>query len=217
MKALITSALLGLCALSIGAVSTNSKKITGDYVEARTASVFAGACHYNGELVTTGRDAIMAWSFNAGSFNGVDLAGVKAAASVTSDASLGDEHAARKVELVVDTQATSAQATAVAELVKEKVSAKLGQIVTVRRAPVSFAHTSNQYAVKVEGFASMTVSPMPDNACCAQPNLVWYSPLSPIENRKVGYTSFAAYTAGSLGEPWQRESENSAFYGTFTF
>ena len=36
-------------------------KIAGDYVEARTASVFAGACHYNGELVTTGRDAIMAW------------------------------------------------------------------------------------------------------------------------------------------------------------
>src|SRR5678815_4830331 len=32
----------------------------GDYVEVRTASVFAGACHYNGEVVTTGRDAKMA-------------------------------------------------------------------------------------------------------------------------------------------------------------
>jgi len=30
-----------------------STPIKGDYVEARTASVFAGACHYNGELVTT--------------------------------------------------------------------------------------------------------------------------------------------------------------------
>jgi hypothetical protein len=40
-----------------------SSKITGDYIEARTAAVFAGACHYNGELVTTGHDAIMAWNF----------------------------------------------------------------------------------------------------------------------------------------------------------
>ena len=40
--------------------------VKGDYVEVRTASVFAGPCHYHGELVTTGRDAIMAWNVTSG-------------------------------------------------------------------------------------------------------------------------------------------------------
>src|SRR6478735_7691951 len=65
-----------------------SLPVTGDYVEARTASVFAGACHYNGEFVTTGRDALLAWNFSKGSFNGIDLSGTRAVAAVTSFDSL---------------------------------------------------------------------------------------------------------------------------------
>src|SRR5581483_8100548 len=86
-----------------------STHIAGDYVEARTASVFAGACHYNGELVTTGHEAIAAWSFSSGTFNGVNLAGVRAVAAIGSEANLGQD-AARKTELVVDSSATDAQA-----------------------------------------------------------------------------------------------------------
>src|SRR2546421_9883587 len=83
---------------SVPATSVPAAKITGDYVEARTASVFAGACHYNGELVTTGRDAILAWSFTSGLCNGADLTGLRAMAAVTCDQSLGYDHAARKTE-----------------------------------------------------------------------------------------------------------------------
>src|SRR3954464_9991285 len=109
MKALLSTFALLVCAgLSVSA-APSEKKITGDYVEARTASVFAGACHYNGELVTTGRDAIMAWSFTSGSYHGTDLSGVRAMASVTADDNLSQEHATRKAELIVDTHATAAQ------------------------------------------------------------------------------------------------------------
>ncbi len=58
--------LMGLLLAVISAVITVGSQanvaLTGDYVEARTASVFAGACHFNGEVVTTGRDAVMAWN-----------------------------------------------------------------------------------------------------------------------------------------------------------
>jgi len=194
-----------------------SDKIVGDYVEVRTASVFAGACHYNGEVVTTGRDAIMAWNFTSGTWQGVDLAGVRAMAAVTSDESLGNEHAARKVELIVDSGATDAQANAVASFLREKAADRLGTIVTTRRAPVTFEQKDHTYTVKSDGFASMSVTPMPDAACCKQPNLVWYTPLTPLDHRKVGFTQNAAYTAGTLGDPWQRAGENSAFYGEFAF
>ena len=58
---------------------------------------------------------------------------------------------------------------------------------------------------------------MPNDECCKQPNLVWYSPLMPLDHRKVGYTDSAAYLAGTVGDPWQRSDENSAFYGSFSF
>jgi hypothetical protein len=199
------------------ATSNAPEKIAGDYVEVRTASVFAGACHYNGEVVTTGRDAIMAWNFTAGVWQGTDLAGVQVMAAVTSDESLGNEHAARKVELIVDSSATDAQAKAVASLLREKSADRLGQIMTTRRAAITFQQKGHDYTVKSDGFASMSVTPMPDAACCKQPNLVWYTPLTPVNDRKVGFTQNAAYTAGTLGDPWQREGENSAFYGAFAF
>src|SRR5947209_8653839 len=60
------------------AAAPGSQKVSGDYVEARTASVFAGACHYNGELVTTGEEAIAGWNVTSGYWKGANLTGVKA-------------------------------------------------------------------------------------------------------------------------------------------
>jgi hypothetical protein len=219
MKSILSCALLLLAAAApaISPKANPNNKVIGDYVEVRTASVFAGACHYNGELVTTGRDAVAAWNFTSGSYNGVNLAGVRAAAAVTSDANLGLQDAARKVELVVDTKATDAQVAAVRSLLDARCGSHLGQIVSVRRAPIVFAHADKKYFVKIDGFASMAIEPMPNNECCVQPNLVWYSPLSPCENRKVGFTEHADYTAGTIADRWQREGENSAFYGAFSF
>ncbi|HEU4767917.1 MAG TPA: hypothetical protein VFS77_11095, partial [Pyrinomonadaceae bacterium] len=76
--------------------------VRGEYVEVRTASVFAGACHYNGEVVTTGRDAMMAWNVTSGKWNGVDLTGVRAMAIVNSTANLAEQNAARQSEIIID-------------------------------------------------------------------------------------------------------------------
>ena len=71
-----------ICGAALSPSRAEADHLSGDYVEARTASVFAGACHYNGELTTTGRDAVMAWNITTGSWDGVRLAGVRALAVV---------------------------------------------------------------------------------------------------------------------------------------
>src|SRR2546421_10524011 len=107
-------ALMVLCGLWLTDSRAEFNNLKGDYVEVRTASVFAGACHYNGELMTTGRDAVMAWRVTAGTWRGTDLAGVRAVAGVSADANLADAQAGRASEIVVDSGATEAQAEAVA-------------------------------------------------------------------------------------------------------
>ena len=192
-----------------------SVSLRGDYVEVRTASVFAGACHYNGEVVTTGRDALMAWNVTSGKWQGVDLTGVRVLAIVSADANLGEANAARQSEIIIDSSTSRTQALAMTNALKEKYAASLGKIVEVRTAPITFERNGRTYAV-VTNEAAINVEGMPNDLCCKMPNLVWYVPLVGLENRKVGYTSKALYSGKVVGEPWSRSGENSAFYGTFS-
>jgi hypothetical protein len=212
--------LLGLLSSLAAVVAPNSRAengaVKGEYVEVRTASVFAGACHYNGEMTTTGRDALLAWNVKSGRWQGVDLEGVRAVAIVSASENLAVNNAQRQSEIIIGENASDAQSRAMVDALKSRYIASLGRIISVRRGPMSFEHKGRAYTVRARGFASIDIEPMPDDLCCKMPQLVWYSPLVPLENRKVGYTTKALYEGGDASDPWQRSGENSAFYGSFT-
>lgn len=199
------------------ATSAESVSVRGEYVEVRTASVFAGACHYNGEVTTTGQDALMSWHVTSGQWNGVDLSGVRAVAIVKSDVNLAESDATRRSEILIDREASHSQAAAMVDALKKHYAGSLGKVVGVFSVPIAFDHAQKNFTVKAGTMASITVEAMANDLCCKMPNLVWYSPLVPLTNRKVGYTIDASYSGDSLSEPWQRSGENSAFYGTFSF
>lgn len=211
---IVAAMLVAVSALVFSSQAENVS-LRGDYVEVRTASVFAGACHYNGEVVTTGRDAMMAWNVTSGKWQGVDLTGVRVVAIVSADANLVESYAARQSEIIIDSQASRTQALAMVNALREKYAASLGKVVEVRSAPISFERNGRAYAV-LTNEAAINVEAMPNDLCCKMPNLVWYSPLVGLENRKVGYTAKALYSGKVVGEPWSRSGENSAFYGTFS-
>jgi hypothetical protein len=212
--------LASVCGLliSAGPVSKTqlSLPLAGDYVEARTASVFCGACHFNGEYMSVGNDAVAAWHFTSGAWNGVDVSGVSMIAAVSSVSNLADNQA-RKSELTIDAAATPAQRQAVLSIFHAKYAANFGTVTAVHYAPVLFKHEGSQYTVAAAGFASMTVQSMPNGECCKQPNLVWYTPLVELKGRMVGYTESAENAAGHIGDQWQRFGENSSFYGALAF
>jgi hypothetical protein len=205
------------CALLPGSRAKEVNSLKGDYVEARTASVFAGACHYNGELTTTGRDALMAWRVASGSWHGVELAGVRVLAVVSADVNLSDVQAERRSELIIDRSASSEQARAMTDAIKSMYAATLGKVVNVSRAPIEFKHEDRAYSVSSSSIVTIEVEAMPDDLCCRMPQLVWYEPLVPLTSRKVGHTIKALYAGGTVCDAWQRNGENSAFYGSFSF
>lgn len=206
-----------VCVVAVALTSrAESSSVKGDYVEVRTASVFAGACHFNGEVTTTGREALMAWNVTSGKWNGVDLTGVRAIASVSADDNLSNLQAKRRAEVIVDKSATHAQAVAIIEAIKSRYADALGEIVSVRTAPISFKHEGQTYEVS-SAEAAISVEAMPNDLCCRMPNLVWYSPLVALSQRKVGYTVKALYSGQAVGDNWERAGENSAFYGNFAF
>jgi hypothetical protein len=213
----ILAAVLISCAAALAFTSrAENTTIKGDYVEVRTASIFAGACHFNGEVVTTGREALMAWNFASGRWSGTDLSGLKAIAVVSADANLENAEAVRRTEIILDNSANHDQKVAMLEALKSRYAATLGEIVSVRSAPINFKHEGKSYQVS-SAEAAIDVEAMANDLCCRQPNLVWYSPLVQLSGRKVGYTLKATYSGKTVGDSWERDGENSAFYGSFAF
>lgn len=218
MKRLCMIIMVGIVCVGAVAFSSQAENTTvkGDYVEVRTASVFAGACHFNGEVTTTGRDALMAWNVKSGAWKGVDLTGMRAIAVVSADDNLANAQAGRRSELIMDKAASHAQAVAMLDAIKSRYAESLGQIISVRTAPINFKHEGKTYEVD-SAEAAINVEAMPNDLCCRMPNLVWYSPLVSLGQRKVGYTVKALYAGHTVGDNWERAGENSAFYGNFAF
>ena len=210
-----------LCVSGMASVAAPTGKsaanhIAGDYVEARTASVFAGACHYNGELTTTGREAEMVWHIREGVWNGSALNGLSAVASVVSEANLIDEQAERRSILYVDASATPAQAEALTDALKTKYARSLGKVVDVKRVPITFARKNEAFAVDAKGVTKLNVEAMPNRECCTLPHLVWYKPLVELKDRRVGFTRTSGIADKTLGSAWEKKDQNTAFYGSFT-
>src|SRR5258708_37987814 len=100
----------------------SAQQIRGDYIETRSADVYTGQCFANGEVNLVGKEAIVAWHVQSGSWDGVSLDGLTIAAAVRAQATLGDPYAnpypAQSV-LLVDDQASPQQSAALVNFAKQ--------------------------------------------------------------------------------------------------
>src|SRR5215468_9559923 len=77
-------------AIFVAALVAGGKgSVTGAYVEARTAEVFTGGCIMNSEAETMGKQAVLAWKVDRGSFNGIAIDGLAVVAALSGDRNLG--------------------------------------------------------------------------------------------------------------------------------
>src|SRR5438270_10272683 len=112
-RAIVLLAVCGL-ASTVSIAAGGRSTVSGQYVEARTAEVFTGGCIMGSEAETVGKQAVLAWRVDRGSFNGVSLDGLSVVAAVVGDRNLGIQEigggkAATRSALYVDNRANAAQ------------------------------------------------------------------------------------------------------------
>jgi hypothetical protein len=115
--------------------------IAGDYLEARTADVYTGACFANSEVNLTGKEAVVAWRVRQGSWQGVPVDGLAVVAAVRASATLGDPFAnplPAHAVVMVDQRATPAQRQALLGFARAMAGDLLSQVVRVESAPIDF-------------------------------------------------------------------------------
>ena len=206
-----------------GSAALAGPTLKGEYVEARTCNVYIGACHANGEKVTTGREAIMAWNIKSGEVDGYRMDGLKVVAIVVGADNLGDcttpaaKCGARKTVLYVDSKANEGQRNALAWALNDKYGKTLGTIVKVASAPVQFAKKGDEVTVKVAEVAEVKATGL-KKSCCVMPHEIWYKPLIEVKNSIVGTSALNEFKGSAeLKTQWRRTDENSSYVADFAF
>jgi hypothetical protein len=205
-----------LAATLIAGAAHAAPAVTGDYVESRSANVYVGACHHEGELLTAGQNAVMAWNIGEGEYAGVDLKGVRVLAVVSGDKNLCFDDAKRQSALYVSDSATPAQREAVVAMLKERAAKALGELLSVKTVPLEFDASGQTYRVQAAGVAFMKIKKETGELCCKQPYKLWDKPFVSVKDAKAGYCLGVEFKDATLLKTWKASDQNNAYFGQFS-
>ena len=216
MKSISVLTALALTLIAGFAFATETPTVQGEYIEARSASVYVGACHFGAEYVEGGREATLVWNIQHGSWNSVSLDGITVVAVVSAKSNLAIDTETRKSVLYLDPSTTAEQRTALKDMLTTKRADVLGEIVTTQTAAVEFTKKGTKYDVTVGEVLALSANRYPC-AGCTQPHQIWYEPLTTIQNAIVGKSEVYRYKDTYLPVTWQQGgTENNVFVGNFS-
>jgi hypothetical protein len=226
---LVLALLAMVCAVPAGATTTAAAKaqapqITGQYIEARTADVYTGPCIANSEIGLAGKQAVMGWHVDHGTWGNVDLDGLSVVAVVNADVTLGAPdggpvHAA--AVLIVDEAASDAQRAALVNFAQAQTGTLLSKIVSIVSAPMSFETNiggKHMSASLVAGnLVRITTRALNEGDEFCHNEEVYYPPLAGnLMHAMPAVATEAGYRGNDLGVTWKENERRGVFLGSFS-
>jgi hypothetical protein len=214
------------CALAALVVTTSATAgdLKGDYLETRTCDVYTGPCFANGQVGLTGKDAIMAWSIDRGSYEGVSLAGLKVVVVTTASDTLGfggtlnfNADSIRSI-VIVDQAANSRQREALAHFAMQYAS-HAGDIVKIVTAPIDMTadHFESVGRLSAGSYAEILTRKLGTGDCVCSNEKTFYPPLCDVKNATAAFTVQGSFSGPGLGTHWSNTNTRSAFLASFSY
>ncbi len=216
MKGILVLTTLALTLVAGFAFATETPTVQGEYIEARSASVYVGACHFGAEYVEGGREATAVWNIHEGNWNGVSLNNLTVVAVISAKNNLAIDAETRKSVLYMDASTTPEQRAALKDLLTTKRADVLGEVVATETTSIAFTKKGTKYDLTVSDILALSANRYPC-AGCTQPHQIWYKPLTTIQNAIVGKSEIYRYKDTHLPVTWQQSgAENNVFVGDFS-
>src|SRR5262245_39668313 len=215
-RALLTISLAALAASPL--LAGGKGTVTGAYVEARTAEVFTGGCIMNSEAETMGKQAVLAWKVDRGTFNGISLDGLSVVAAPAGDRNLGMQEMGGDKAVVKSADFVHARANAappLAHVANERSHGIVGTIVEVTPAPIAFTDHGSEIEVSAGQVALDVNKHLTHDPTCGA--MQWFHPLAQVNDATVGVAAQHLFTGAALGTKWSDPNKRSAFFGTFSY
>jgi len=203
--------------------TVSAASITGEYLEARSCDVYTGPCFANAEMNLAGREAVVAWKVDEGSWNNVSLDGLGVAVVVRSQGTLGDTgvfklNAGRtKAVILVDEKATAEQQEALVAFAKDSARDLTNEVTKVQSVPFQLEndHLAGKGTFKAGELASIETRALKKGDCVCTNEDVYYRPLTKVDNSSPAYTKTFGFKGDGLDSKWTSRNQRSAFLATF--
>ncbi len=217
---------LFLCAFGVAsaaAAACPAAQIQGEYLEARSCDVYTGPCFANAEMDLAGKEAVMAWRVEEGRWDDVDLAGLGVAVVATSEKTMGDTGVFKmkagriRSVILVDERASSEQQAALIAFAKSSAKDYTKDVRDVLLVPMSLEndHVDGKGVFQAGDVARIETRSLKKGDCVCTNEMVFYQPLTKIENARPAYSRTMSYTGTGLDAKFTTNSKRSAFLGTF--
>ncbi|MGQ0636553.1 MAG: DUF1326 domain-containing protein [Planctomycetaceae bacterium] len=214
---------LAACLLTLVSSPAFAGQISGEYLEARTCDVYTGPCFANGEVGIAGKEAVMAWRIDQGSWVGQKLDGLGAALIVKANDTLGfggsfyTKPDKIMAVIVVDEQASSGQREALVQFVKDNAPHLTGDVVKIEAAPISLTndHLASNGVFTAGKLAKIETRKLAKGDCVCSNEAVFYPPLAKVDNARPAFTVNCTFEGTGLDSNWTTVNKRSAFLATF--
>ena len=222
MRKIFGASLAALVLLGL-AVVPGKAAVTGDYLEVRNADVWTGPCFASSQVDLTGKQAILAWKINQGTWEGTDVSGLTVVAVVTASATLGDPYRnplPSESVLILDHKATAQQRKALVSFARARAGKLVGHVVRVDIAPVSLevgkGLNHGNDVLKAGNLAVVKTRALCQGDIMCGNETVYYPPLTRVEQSMPAFSEQDAFNGKGLGVVWNNRDARSAFVGTFS-
>lgn len=217
-------AMAALCAFALHPHATfAAPQITGEYIESRSCDVYTGPCFANGELGLTGKEALMAWKVDQGTFNGVKLDGLTVALVLEASDTLGTNAGFRNKPktlasvLLVDKQASGEQSAALQAFVRDAAPELAKNVKKVESVAMTLSndHLSGHGLFEAENLARIETRKVAQGDCICTNEAVFYPPLTKVQNFQPAYCLESTFEGTGLNTTWSIYNKRGAFLATF--
>lgn len=224
LAALILGALV--CALPAGAApKAQAPQISGQYIESRTADIYTGPCIANSEVNLAGKQAVMAWHVDHGTWGNVELDGLSVVAVVNASDTLGMQNSEplhSQAVLIVDQSATDAQRAALVNFAQAQGGAILNHIVAIDAAPMHFevniAGRMGSASLAAGNLVRVTTRSLNAGDEFCHNEDVYYPPLAAnLTHSMPAVATESGYHGNQLGMTWTENERRGVFIGSFAY
>ncbi len=227
-----------LCAamLTLSPALARAAEVQGDYIEARNADVFTGPCFSNSEIHIVGKQAVMAWRVQKGSWDGVDVSGLCIAAAVQADNTFSiDDPSKSRAVMIVDSRASDRQRSALIAMARtlggDRLAGEPAAVIATRmqlnlEAPHDEARAGHpghnmprtpRASFWAAGVAQILTRPLDERDHLCGNEVTAYPPLSKAVDAQPAYTLGHQFKGEGLEVRWDDPNCRSSFVGHFAY
>jgi hypothetical protein len=189
---------------------------TGKLIELHSCEVFAGGCVVSSEEPQEGRCLLQVWDLTGGSWQGVDLSGLKAAVLESSSQNLADPGARPDSAVVyLSSDASAVQRTALMAWLKSRDGKLAASSIQTRITPIALANSGTSVRVKVGEFAMLNTVSLGEckNRSCGED--LWYEPTIKTSRFTVALNQDSQVAEPLLQLKWNDSGRRSVFVAHF--